>query len=571
LKKIKTMKNKKYLLLSFIFLTMLSACKKHVLNETPLDFLSPGNAFSNVNGIEQGIVGIYSDVRDKWYRGWTGDQSYGLFGLGTDECYDGETPGGQRFLNNYVTSVTPQYSVIQSWWLYLFSEIQQANTLIEGINKLDNKLWASDAQKMRYLAEARFFRAWAYRMAVTLWGDIPLITEAIQSVKTDFVRTPKADVYKQIEDDLIFATANLPGRGEEKAPGRLTKAAAFELLSEVYLAQNKFQQAVSSSSEIIDNLGYSLMTKRFGSQYDVFGSGDVYYDLFRYGNQNAQENTETIWAIQFEPNVAGGSGNYWSGIFSPRLARLGNAPDGKPAFKPLYQDTLGVGVARNRGTSLVFYNVWNGNWDNDIRNSEHNIRRHFYYSNPESIYNGQLIDLSKYPPGTRNLLKDTTNYIYPFVMKVWEPVVELKKGSNPTDVQGSQGGGGTVHTDFYAMRLAETYLLRAEAYVGLGNRDLAAADINVVRNRAHATPVLPAEVDINYILDERVRELYGEEMRLITLLRMGKLIDRTRKYNDNPLMPGANIQNYNNLFPIPQQQIDLNRDNKWTQNPGYPQ
>lgn len=557
------MKNNRYLLLSLFLLITVSACKKNVLDEKPLDFLSPGNAFSNANGIEQGIVGIYSDVRNRWYRNG-GDQAYGLFGLGTDVGYDGETPGGQRFLNNYLTSVTPQYIVIQHWWLYLYAEIQQANTLIDGINKLDEKLWINDAQKMGYLAEAKFFRAWAYRIAVTLWGDVPLITEVIQTAKTDFVRAPKADIYKQIEDDLLFATKNLPDRGKEKGPGRLTKAAAFELLTEVYLAQSKFQLAVNTSSEIIDNLGYALMTKRFGAQYDVFGTGDVYYDLFRYENQNAPENTETIWAVQFEPNVIGGDEHPWSNIYSPRLSRLGNAPDGKPAYNPLYQDTLGVGVARSRGTNLVFYTVWNGNWDNDIRNAEHNIRRHFYYSNPQSIYDGQLIDLSKYPPGTRNLLKDTTNYIYPFVMKVWEPVIEAKKGTRP-----DQGGAGRIHTDFYVMRLAETYLLRAEAYLGLGNKDLAAADINVVRARAQANPVLPAEVDIDYILDERVRELYAEEMRMITLLRMGKLVERTRKYNDNPLMPGANIQDYNNLWPIPQQQLDLNRDVQWEQNPGY--
>ncbi|MEJ7769116.1 MAG: RagB/SusD family nutrient uptake outer membrane protein, partial [Chitinophagaceae bacterium] len=195
---------------------------------------------------------------------------------------------------------------------------------------------------------------------------------------------------------------------------------------------------------------------------------------------------------------------------------------------------------------------------------EHNIRRRFYFSNPESQYHKRLIDLSLFQPGSRNALKDTTNYIYPFVMKVWEPVVEVKKGTDP-----NRGGGGIVHTDFYVMRLAETYLLRAEAYVGLANKNLAAADINVVRNRAKATPVLPANVDIDYVLDERVRELYAEEMRMITLLRMGKLIERTRKYNDNPMQPGANIQDYNNLWPIPQQQIDLNRDVKWEQNPGY--
>jgi len=296
------MKNNRYFLPLLILLISVSACNKDFLEEKPLDFLSPTNAYSSVNGIEQGIIGIYSDVRKQWYRNG-GAQAYGLFGLGTDVGYDGETPGGQRFLNNYLTSVTPQYSVIQSWWLYVFAEIQQANTLIDGVEKLDESLWVNAEQKNGYLAEARFFRGWAYRLAVTLWGDVPLITEVIQSAKTDFVRTPTAEIYKQIEDDLIFATQHLPGRGQEKAPGRLTKAAAYHLLTEVYLAQSKFELARDASSEVIDNLGYALMTQRFGAQYDVFGTGDVYYDLFRYENQNTPENTETIWAVQFEPNV----------------------------------------------------------------------------------------------------------------------------------------------------------------------------------------------------------------------------------------------------------------------------
>jgi len=557
------LKNIKFLFLSLVLLIIFPGCKKDVLQEIPRDFLSPETAFSSVNGIEQGVIGIYSDVRNKWYRNG-GTQAYGLFGLGTDVGYDGETPGGQRFMNNYITSVTPAYNVIEIWWRYLYAEIQQANNLIDGINNLNPSAWRSEAQKKSYLAEARFFRAWAHRIAVTLWGDVPLVTEVIKSVKTDFVRTPKAEVYKQIEEDLTFAYENLPGRSQVAAPGRLSKAAALQLLTEVYLAQSKFQLAVDASSKIINGSGYALMTKRFGAQYDVFGTGDVYYDLFRYENQNAPENMETIWAVQFEPNVEGGDAHPWSNIYSPRLSAFGNAPDGKPAYKPQFQDTLGVGVARSRGTSLVFYHVWSGNWNNDIRNAEHNIRRRFYFSNPESQYHKRLIDLSLFQPGSRNALKDTTNYIYPFVMKVWEPVVEVKKGTDP-----NRGGGGIVHTDFYVMRLAETYLLRAEAYVGLGNKNLAAADINVVRNRARATPVLPTNVDIDYVLDERVRELYAEEMRMITLLRMGKLIERTRKYNDNPMQPGANIQNYNNLWPIPQQQIDLNRDVKWQQNPGY--
>ena len=76
-------------------------------------------------------------------------------------------------------------------------------------------------------------------------------------------------------------------------------------------------------------------------------------------------------------------------------------------------------------------------------------------------------------------------------------------------------------------------------------------------------------MDIDYILDERARELYGEEFRNITLRRVGKLVERTRKYNDNPRIPGANIQDHHILYPIPQAAIDLNIGAPIEQNPGY--
>ena len=109
------------------------------------------------------------------------------------------------------------------------------------------------------------------------------------------------------------------------------------------------------------------------------------------------------------------------------------------------------------------------------------------------------------------------------------------------------------------------------AYVGLGNKAAAAADVNAIRNRAKATPVAAANVDIDYILDERAREVYGEEWRHITLRRVGKLLERVRKYCNNPMYPGCNIQDQNVLFPIPQTVIDLNIDAKMEQNPGYTQ
>jgi len=349
------------------------------------------------------------------------------------------------------------------------------------------------------------------------------------------------------------------------------------MLAECYLAQGKNQPAADAASEVIEGYSYALMTTRFGDRQNVvFGKGDPYYDLFAFGNQTLGSNTESIWVIQVEPppTIGGGSveGNR---TFGPAYFRLGNTPDGKPAFRGVlvagkytgYSDTLGRPVAWVHPTNYAAYDIWESDWNNDVRNAEYNIKRNFYYDNPASTFNGKKINLkvdyaTAYATGKRDAMRDSTQYIYPYWMKFGDPCHYF------TDP--ARSGGGSDHKDRYAIRLAETLLLRAEAYVNLNQPDLAAADINVIRSRAKATPVDPADVDLDYILDERARELYGEEWRHITLRRMGKLYDRVKNLNNNPKNPGLNIQPYHILWPIPQNQIDLNIDADMPQNPGYP-
>lgn len=438
-----------------------------------------------------------------------------------------------------------------------------SNTVLAAIDKSDEAIWVGkETLKMRYIAEARFFRAFVYYKGVILYGAIPVLTEPTTTAKVDFNRDPKEDAYKLMEEDLIFCTVNLPVPGSESAEGRLTQGAAWHMLTSVYLAQFEYQLAVDAATHVIIDFGYHLMTERFGNQFEPFGSGDVYWDLFRYGNQNPAINKETIWTFQNEPLLAQGGGGPTTNNWNCRYFSWGKTPDGYNAFVKEFIDTLGRPVAYCRGTNLVFYYIWSSDWNNDIRNAKHNIKRHFYFDNPASAYNGKEISWKLYPAGTRNVQKDTLNYIYPYFTKGFQPVVQA-------EMYPARAGNAENHADQYAMRLAETYLLRAEAYLGLGDKTAAAADINVVRNRAHATPVSPDDVDIDYLLDERVRELYMEEERLIVLMRMGKLIERVRRYHDNPLTPAANIQDHNTVLPIPQSQIDLNRKVKWEQNPGY--
>ena len=549
---------------------MFFSCKKSVLNETPLDFLAPENAYNTLAGMRQGVAGLYTSVRANWFYG-INDNATQLYGMGTDVAYYGEDPGSARFLTDYNIFFNPSNTYTSGFWILNYQLIQRANVLIQAVGKADPAIWANDAQKNAYMAEALFFRAFSYRILASCYGDVPLVKDVITSAKTDFVRAPKADIYKLMEDDLIYAAANLPAQGKEEAPGRVTQGAAGHLLSELYITEGKYQLAVDAATKVITGYNYALMTKRFGTRLgtDVFGKGDVYFDLFGYGNQNLPENTEAVWVIQVEPLITGGLYDQGERVFGPAYYRMGNTPDGFPAFRgPLvngsytgYSDTLGRPVGWMRPTNYLAYNIWVSDWNNDIRNAENNIKRSFYYDNPNSAFNKKKIDFSLYPAGARNALNDTCQYIFPYFMKFVDPVHHF------TDP--ARSGGGDNQKDIYAIRFAETLLLRAEANVQLKNPAAAAADINLIRVRANATPVAAANVSLDYILDERARELYGEEWRPLTLRRMGKFVERIKMYNNNPKTPGANVQNFHVLYPIPQNQIDLNIGAKIQQNTGY--
>ena len=551
----------KKVFLPLLLILWVASCES--LEEIPLDFVAASNAFETSGDIETGAVGLYSLTRD-WYSNHDDKDKFVYVALGTDEAYYGEDPGGGT-MSNWDVDIVPTTSRTTEYWTKAFDIVYQANIVLDAIENIE---WESEDDKNSYLGEIRFFRAFGYRILVTMWGDVPLITEPVNTPKTDFVRADSDEIYDLLESDLEFAAANLPVRGEEAEPGRLTQGAAWHMLSEIYLARDKFQEAVDAATHVIDDYGYSLMTERFGSQTNYFGTENSFYDLFTMGNHNLSSNTEAIWVIQNDPDVVGGGRYSGERAFGPAYYRMGNTPDG---FKAIlgelyngsytgYSDTLSRPVAWVRPTTYVAYDIWADDW-NDGRNTEANIKRHFYFDNPDSEYDGQLIDWALYDGSRSNPLKDTTQYIFPFFMKAASPLDHY--------LDEARSGGGYNHKDLYAMRLGETYLLRAEAYLGLGNQAMAAADINVVRARANATLCTADDVTIDYILDERARELYTEEWRMLTLMRLGVLVERVRMYNDNPENPGLSIQDHQNLFPIPQTEIDLNTGATLEQNPGY--
>ena len=131
----------------------------------------------------------------------------------------------------------------------------------------------------------------------------------------------------------------------------------------------------------------------------------------------------------------------------------------------------------------------------------------------------------------------------------------------PADVQNSSNYNDQVY-----LRLAETYLLLAEAQFKLNDLDGAAKTLNIIRARANATPITAAQVNLNFILDERSRELISEEHRRYTLLRTGTWFARTQANN---IYAGAKITLRDSILPIPQSAIDANLTKVMPQNAGY--
>lgn len=550
----------------FLLLGGLIGCNDDFLKEKPLDFLSPDNTYTDVASIKLGINCLHGYLRDIIYYG--GDAIVYFYGSMADISFNGENPGGVTY-----DVLTPTNSLFYQLWKNMYTLISRSNDLLPHVDDDIITDWKSPEQQAAYKAEILFFRAYAYRLLTSFYGDVPLLTEAVTTPQTEFVRAPLNEVYAQMEEDLLFAAQNLPDPGKEEDHGRLTKGAAYHLLSEVYLQEHKYSEAVEAASHVINDFGYHLMTDRFGSTNDVFGTGDVFLDLFAYGNQNLSENKEAIWVAQFAADLPKGGGqNNGPRRHGPRYFSLGNDPAGYTCILGEYidnkytgySDTLSRPVSWSRPTYHVSHEVWASDWDNDIRNAPHNIKRNFYFQNPESPYNGQLIDFSlwgSYETNGRNQMKDTCNYLYPY----W-----IGKVGDPCHIQAepNRSGAGYTYKDCYFMRLAETYLNRAEAYIQLGDMQHAADDINVVRKRAHATPVAVSDVTIDYLLDERIRELYTEEFREVVLRRTGKFLEYIRKYNNNPQAPGMNVKDYNILWPIPQTEIDAT-GGALTQNPGY--
>ncbi len=567
------MKRYIYILLAALVAGGLS-CKKSFLDETPESFLTTGTAFKTEADFNASMNNLYGLVRSHYYT--LNDFNPFWYMYRTDAYWD-------------ITVTTPNMAgdiaptgITNFAWAPHYKIISEANTIISRLPTSN----LTAAQQTLVEAKAKFFRGFAYRALAHLYGGVPLILEEITTLKADFVRATRPEVYTQAINDLKFAAANLPDIAAVK-DGEISNVAANHVLAEVYNTVKDYQNAVNAATLVINNPAMGLMTTRFGTRRTVT-PGDVYWDMFQRGNQNRKSagNKEAIWVIQIETDVPGGGGSTTGGSqFGVYGAERVHAPlfrdfkvGGTAVFNwPMGDYTGGRGVGFLAPSYWFSDTVWQSDFNNDIRNANNNFVRIFTSNNPSSPLYGQTISTINPPANATGvggaIVKGKHDRaFYPYQSKATQPYdypTSLYANPNSTDpVQKYlvKAGAGGTYIDQYLIRLAETYLLRAEAYVGLNNLALAAADLNKVRSRSSATDVLPAKVNIDYILDERMRELGIEEKRMLTLMRLGKWVERTKKCNP---FYGVQMKDNYNLWPIPFPEIEKNNKAVLEQNPGY--
>ena len=656
----------KYILTVLVILSVFS-CDKYLKEQRYTDV---GYDYFNTKvGMEAAVTGVYQAMR--WYTGgWNQNNNQtGAFGstaagnmeayyclteYGTDMTWEGTDGGLKDALNKYLTSLNPQEPTINAFWNNNYKGITRANTVLMY---LPNVTDMTQAQKDQRAAEVKFMRAYYYFDLVQNFGALPLITQGnTTQVITDFKRAPVADVYKQIISDLVSAYSVLPDIGQQAERGRATKWAAGHLLAKVYLTRDSYDVATrGGKASDLDSAAYYAEAVINSGKYALESNFAMVFD-----QDNQKVSKEIIWDVEYTKdqlfNGAGSStsdgGNqlhlYWVTQYDVKPGMIRDQPNGRPWKRVRVNPNFCQSLWDNQNDSRKFKTFkWTFYCNNPSTSTK--WAANYYYINPatnaatqeviysppanlvgqpkqkagdtciyfspkyygalsaysttnpkqtllnDANYRQMLIDIDKAPYLMFPLdLYDTNNF--PAMLK-WldtqRPDINYQAGSR----------------NFHRSRLAETYLIAAEAYGRKGDMVNAAKFVNAVRQRAAysdnevkpkevsryfgganntvntktamlvtpadmVTPKFPSGVAdvspfVDWMLEERGRELFGELIRWQDLARTGTLVARAKLYNPDA---APNVKDFHKLRPIPNTYTDRLLPAQAAadvQNPGY--
>jgi len=536
-----------------------SACNKKLEEYNPSN-LTATTVYTKAVGFETLVNAAYS-----YSRFWYGkEEGYQISEMGTDIWTSGTGdvyPSFTQYNNLQGTSLGSS-DPLNSLWNNLYAAVNLCNT---GIATIGGVTDYTAAQKLNREAELRFLRAFYYWHIVETWGDVNFTTQPTSGAVTEANRTPVATFYDQIFTDLKFAVANLtPTSGDY---GRATIPVAKAFLARMYLTRGLNAEAFAMADDVIKNYGYVLQPK--------------YSDLWNMGNL---KNKEVIWAIDYSTNLA--NNDLTSATYPNGHSRGSN--NGHLMYLMVYDQVntnllirdINNGRPFNRYMpTLAYLNLFDQVNDSRYAGSFQTV----WYANKAGTYNSNAIkvgDTVCYTPNaTIPVASQSSKYVTYDLAKVYGPTgvpiqrkfyVSLSKFKDSTRTSIAEAQSAR---DVFVIRLAEMYLIAAEAKLNLSDPATAATYINVLRTRA-AKPgrtaqmqISAGQVTLDFILDERARELGGEQLRWFDLKRTGKLASRIQAMNPDA---APYFKSYHTVRPIPQLQIDAvtNKD-VFKQNPGY--
>ncbi len=543
---------------------LFSNCNKEFLKPKPLSFYEPTATFSTESGLMSAMAICDRHLKSYWQTG--ADPHNEMLALGTEYIFSelmvAAATDKRNMLCDVANMLTPasetslhnldRTNSIWFFWQETYKGIMYANTIIQFVDKVEG---LEENTQNAYKGRAYFHRAFRYMALVFQFGDIPLVTKVLEVPKQNYRSTKRDAILQMITRDMEFAVQWVPDQKDMSLIGMVNKGACRMLLAKCYLAVGEYAKAKEQTDILINQSGYALMQNNFGT----FNDGgeprtwpitrNVIWDLHRAENKLIAANQEVIMGM---PN-RGASAESFNQMLTMRIlypflfdARI-QTKDGKQALLNLrrnhadynpqydYMRAMGRGIATFRNTHFYTHALWRVNGVMDATDLRHNsevgnwVRMEDYrVNNKASTEFGKPITLFN-PDNGALLCSDTIRRWYDvphYKLYLDDPVNE----ANITGSDGLRGATNGGNADWYLYRLAEAYLLRAEAkyYMNPGDGTIK-DDLNAVRQRARCSQLYEGAVTIGDIMNERARELYWEEWRNVELTRVSLCLARSGK------------------------------------------
>jgi hypothetical protein len=546
----------KLLGLTSAILLGMSSCSD-LLKETVVSSIS-NDYIATTPGFVAATNAAYTPLRSFYAT----ERGISMSEFGTD-IYSAGADGSYKGFHFYDSQLTSSVDILAQLWDETYKGI---NTINAVIDRAPTVTGISDAIKAQRVGEMKYLRAHYYFILVQQFGPLDLRLKETTGPTKAATRTSEQAVYKQIEKDLLESIPVLENKKASSDFGRATKAAAENLLAKVYLtrASSKFAEATdyanaaSLCNNVINNYGFKLLPD-FASVF-LQGAGEI--------------NDEVIFSVQYtsDPLTNGfidNQGNklhlYFGMQYDIQPGMKRDVANGRP-FKrlkptPYLLNTVFAERVNDTRYKKTFKDTWLSNNPGTYNTNFDVTKASVTYKTGDTTIYIPGYEMSKEERAKKKyqvLVPSLYNYaLFPTLQKFFDPL-----RPDMTYENGSR--------DYLVHRLADTYLMLAEAQLKLGKQAEAVAAINMVRVRAAAAgkteEMKVNAVDMNLIMEERARELAGEQTRWMDLKRWNNLLERVKLYNVDA---AANILDKHYVRPIPQKQVDLSENGGFPQNSGY--